>query len=103
MIDNRRRARVPTRGRRAIARTAAPEVAAEEVVPPTGPVRSRRASPSAISPQALGVPVAQIIKIMMGLGKMVTITQSLSDESIELIAAELEPRGDDQACRRRGR
>ena len=31
----------------------------------------------------------QIIKIMMGLGEMVTITQSLSDESIELIAAEV--------------
>jgi translation initiation factor IF-2 len=39
---------------------------------------------------ALGVPVAQIIKTMMGLGEMVTITQSLSDESVVLIAAEAE-------------
>src|SRR5919109_1054654 len=39
-------------------------------------------------PRALGVPVAQIIKIMMGLGEMVTITQSLSDEAVQLIAAD---------------
>ena len=32
----------------------------------------------------------EIIKIMMGAGEMVTITQSLSDEAIELIATELE-------------
>ena len=40
--------------------------------------------------QALGVPAAQLIKIMMGLGKMVQITQTLSDDEVELIAAELE-------------
>ncbi|HLB03495.1 MAG TPA: translation initiation factor IF-2 N-terminal domain-containing protein, partial [Gaiellaceae bacterium] len=38
---------------------------------------------------AFGVPVAQIIKIMMGVGEMVTITQSLSDEAITVVAAEL--------------
>jgi translation initiation factor IF-2 len=38
---------------------------------------------------AFGVPVAQIIKIMMGVGEMVTITQSLSDEAIEVVAAEV--------------
>ena len=52
--------------------------------------------------QALGVPAAQIIKIMMGLGEMVTITQSLSDEAVQLIATEVEARGQHQA-RRRGR
>jgi translation initiation factor IF-2 len=36
-----------------------------------------------------GVPVPQIIKIMMGVGEMVTITQSLGDDAIELIATEL--------------
>ncbi len=41
--------------------------------------------------QALGIPVAQIIKIMMGAGEMVTITQSLNDEAVELIGAELTP------------
>ena len=38
---------------------------------------------------AFGVPAGQIIKIMMGVGEMVTITQSLGDEAIELIAGEL--------------
>jgi translation initiation factor IF-2 len=39
--------------------------------------------------QALGAPMANIIKILMGLGQMRTATQSLSDEEIELIAAEV--------------
>jgi translation initiation factor IF-2 len=39
---------------------------------------------------AFGVPASQIIKIMMGVGEMVTITQSLGDDAIELIATELE-------------
>ncbi|HYZ18600.1 MAG TPA: translation initiation factor IF-2 [Gaiellaceae bacterium] len=38
---------------------------------------------------ALGIPAVQIIKIMMGLGEMVTITQTLSDEAVQLIAAEV--------------
>ena len=37
---------------------------------------------------AFGVSVPEIIKIMMGVGEMVTITQTLSDEAIELIATE---------------
>jgi translation initiation factor IF-2 len=40
--------------------------------------------------EILDIPTAQIIKLLMGLGEMATITQSLSDEAIELIAAELE-------------
>ncbi|HSI30525.1 MAG TPA: translation initiation factor IF-2, partial [Miltoncostaeaceae bacterium] len=40
--------------------------------------------------EVLGVSTAQIIKTLMGLGEMATITQSLSDEAIELIAADLE-------------
>src|SRR5919197_4552420 len=59
------------------------------VVQPTGPVTV----PSGVTvrdlSQALGVPAAQIIKIMMGLGEMVTITQSLSDEAVQLIATEV--------------
>ena len=58
--------------------------------PPTGPVTV----PSGVTvrdlSQALGIPAAQIIKIMMGLGKMVQITQSLSDEEVQLIAVELD-------------
>jgi translation initiation factor IF-2 len=61
-----------------------------EVAPPTGPVTV----PSGVTvrelSQALGIPVAQIIKIMMGLGEMVQITQSLTDEAVQLIGAEVE-------------
>ena len=45
----------------------------------------------------------QIIKLLMNLGTMKTATQSLTDDEVELIATELEPRGHDQARgRRRG-
>ena len=40
--------------------------------------------------ESLGIPTAQIIKFMMTMGELVTITQSMSDDSIELIAADLE-------------
>ena len=60
------------------------------VVAPTGPVTV----PSGVTvrdfSQALGVPAVQLIKIMMGLGKMIQITQSLTDDDVELIASELE-------------
>jgi translation initiation factor IF-2 len=63
----------------------------QPVAPPTGPVTV----PSGVTVKdlsaALGKTVPDIIKVMMGLGKMVTITQSLSDEEVELIAAELSP------------
>jgi translation initiation factor IF-2 len=39
---------------------------------------------------ALGVPASQIIKVLMSLGEMKTLTQTLSTEEIELVAAELE-------------
>src|SRR5215216_91685 len=56
---------------------------------PTGPVTvSSGVSVKDLS-QALGVPAAQIIKIMMGLGELVTITQTLSDEAVQLIATEV--------------
>ena len=38
---------------------------------------------------ALGVPPTQIIKVLMGLGEMKTLTQTLSTEEIELVADEL--------------
>ncbi len=60
-------------------------------VAPSGPITV----PSGVSvrdlSQALGIPVAQIIKIMMGIGEMVTITQSLTDDAVELIGTELAP------------
>ena len=69
---------------------ARPKGEKREVAPPTGPV----VVPSGVTVKdlsaALGKTVPEIIKVMMGLGKMVTITQSLTDEEVELIAAELE-------------
>jgi translation initiation factor IF-2 len=56
---------------------------------PTGPVTVNSGVSVKDLSQALGVPAAQIIKIMMGLGEMATITQSLSDEAVQLIATEV--------------
>jgi translation initiation factor IF-2 len=56
---------------------------------PTGPVKV----PSGITvkdlAEALGISPAKIITLMMGLGEMVTLTVSLSDEAVELIGSEL--------------
>jgi translation initiation factor IF-2 len=59
--------------------------------PPTGPVSVESGVSVRDLSQALGVPMPEIIKILMGLGQMRTATQSLSDEEVELIAAELVP------------
>src|ERR671933_2531145 len=60
-----------------------------EVAPPTGPV----SVPSGVTvrdlSQALGVQMPELIKILMGLGQMRTATQSLTDDEVELIAAEV--------------
>ena len=57
---------------------------------PTGPVKV----PSGITvkdlAEKLGVSPAKIITLMMSAGEMVQITQSLSDEAVELIGGELE-------------
>src|ERR671936_1247938 len=60
-----------------------------EVAPPSGPVTVESGVSVRDLSQALGIPAAQIIKIMMGLGKMVQITQSLTDDEVELVAAEV--------------
>jgi translation initiation factor IF-2 len=54
----------------------------------TGPVKVNSGATVKELSAALGVSVPEIIKIMMGVGEMVTITQTLTDEAIELIAAE---------------
>ena len=63
----------------------------QPVAPPTGPI----SVPSGVTVKdlsaAMGKTVPDIIKVMMGLGKMVTITQSLVDDEVELIATELAP------------
>jgi translation initiation factor IF-2 len=60
-----------------------------EVVAPTGPVTVQSGVTVRDYSQALGVPMPELIKILMNLGQMRTATQSLSDEEVELIAAEL--------------
>ena len=77
---------------------------------PTGPVTVESGVTVKDLSAALGVQMAQIIKILMGLGQMRTATQSLSDEEVELIAAEVEREvtikhaaDDEEAADRRGR
>src|SRR5207248_5283196 len=62
-----------------------------EVAQVTGPVSVESGLTLRDLSQALGVPAPKIIMFMMGLGKAVTITQSLGDDEVELIAAELAP------------
>jgi translation initiation factor IF-2 len=60
-----------------------------EVVQPTGPATVESGVTVRDLSQALGVPMGEIIKILMGLGQMRTATQSLTDEEVELVASEL--------------
>src|SRR5919202_1906853 len=60
-----------------------------EVQAPTGPVTVESGVTLRDFSQALGVAMPQIIKLLMGLGQMKTATQSLTDDEVELIAAEL--------------
>src|SRR2546430_10661524 len=62
-----------------------------EVAPVTGPVSVQSGVTVRDLSQALGVPAPKIIMFMMGLGKAITITQSLGDDEVELIVAELAP------------
>ena len=61
----------------------------EEAPLPTGPVTVQSGVTVKDYAAALGVSTAVVIKTMMGLGELVTITQSLTDEAVELIGAEL--------------
>ncbi|MBS1870992.1 MAG: translation initiation factor IF-2 [Actinobacteria bacterium] len=66
------------------------EPAPLETRQPTGPAHVRINSGSTVKDVAeyLDVPVPEIIKRLMGLGEMATLTQTLSDEAIELLATE---------------
>src|SRR5215204_1265733 len=68
----------------------APRESAPPAPPPTGKVTVASGATVKELSAAFGVPVPQIIKIMMGVGEMVTITQSLGDDAIEVIATQLE-------------
>jgi translation initiation factor IF-2 len=61
----------------------------QAAAPPTGPIAVESGVSVRDLSQALGVPMPNIIKILMGLGQMRTATQSLADDEVELIAAEL--------------
>jgi translation initiation factor IF-2 len=75
---------------RAAREPAKPRAEQPAPVAPTGPATVNSGATVKELSAALGVPVPQIIKIMMDVGEMVTITQSLGDEAIELIATQLE-------------
>src|SRR5436305_736282 len=60
-----------------------------EVAPPTGPATVESGVTLRDFSQALGVAMSQIIKLLMNLGTMKTATQSLTDDEVALIAAEL--------------
>jgi translation initiation factor IF-2 len=61
-----------------------------EVAPPTGPATVESGVTLRDFSQALGVAMPQIIKLLMNLGQMKTATQSLTDDEVLLIAAELQ-------------
>jgi translation initiation factor IF-2 len=72
----------------------APKQRTEQPAPaaPSGPAVVNSGATVKELSSALGVTVPQIIKIMLDVGEMVTITQSLSDDAIELIAGQLDPK-----------
>ena len=90
VIDNQA-ARPRQDGRQARGRDAGPprEPRTQAPAQPTGPATVESGVTVRDFSQALGVPMPELIKILMGLGQMRTATQSLSDEEVELIAAEL--------------
>src|ERR671911_917660 len=61
-----------------------------EIVPQTGPVTVESGITVQNLSQALGQKVPEIIKILMKIGAPKTVTQSLTDDEVELIAAEIE-------------
>jgi translation initiation factor IF-2 len=61
-----------------------------EVVAPTGPATVESGVTLRDFSQALGVAMPQIIKLLMNLGTMKTATQSLTDDEVLMIGAELE-------------
>src|SRR6188768_752486 len=78
-------------GRQARDRSAAPPQPRQAPAPPpSGPITVESGVTVKDLSQALGVPMPELIKILMGLGQMRTATQSLSDEEVEIISSELE-------------
>ncbi len=85
------------RNRGGAARATAPAAPREPVRAPVEEKEPERTGGVRVEPgasvkdlgDALGVPPTQVIKVLMGLGEMKTLTQTLSTEEIELVAEEL--------------
>src|SRR5437016_5492923 len=91
VIDNQAaRPRDPRQGGRGRDDTPRRDSTRAPAPPPTGPVSVESGVSVRDFSQTLGVPMQNIIKSLMGLGVMKTATQTLSDEEVELIAAELQ-------------
>ncbi|CAN5263522.1 hypothetical protein BH24ACT17_BH24ACT17_09690 [soil metagenome] len=61
----------------------------DEIEPESSGVRVEPGATVKDLGEAVGVPPTQIIKVLMGLGEMKTLTQTLSTEEIELVSEEL--------------
>ena len=95
----RRRVVIDASARNRGARPAAPAAPAPSKEPERAPVEDKESRSSGVRVEpgatvkdlgdAVGVPPTQIIKVLMGLGEMKTLTQTLSTEEIELISEEL--------------
>src|SRR5262245_38125108 len=67
-----------------------PASTAAPAPPATGPVTVASGATVKDVSAAIGKTVPEIMKFLMGAGEMVSVTQSLSDDAIELIAAEFD-------------
>src|SRR5215203_862834 len=95
----RRRVVIDATARNRGARQAAPAAPAPSREPERAPVEEKKSEGGGVRVEpgatvkdlgdAVGVPPTQIIKVLMGLGEMKTLTQTLSTEEIELVAEEL--------------
>src|SRR5918995_4777422 len=95
----RRRVVIDASARNRGSRPAAPTAPAPSKEPEQAPAEEQEAESSGVRVEpgatvkdlgdALGVPPTQIIKVLMGLGEMKTLTQTLSTEEIELVSEEL--------------
>src|ERR671913_399905 len=95
----RRRVVIDASARNRGARPAAPAAPAPSKEPHRAPVEEKVPDRSGVLVEpgatvkdlgeAVGVPPTQIIKVLMGLGEMKTLTQTLSTEEIELVSEEL--------------
>src|ERR671917_175765 len=95
----RRRVVIDASARNRGGRPASPAGPAPSKQPERAPVEEKESESSGVRVEpgatvkdlgdAVGVPPTQIIKVLMGLGEMKTLTQTLSTEEIELVSEEL--------------